>query len=74
MGIMLPYSVTCKNCNVNATGTAPNAFEFIKTQTEAGWLIPDAIQNQAILCPSCRQKSRGSETLQHLTLSENTSS
>ncbi len=48
------FSVRCGKCTNTRTRDADDVFNFMAAARLDGWQIPDAIENQPILCPTCR--------------------
>ena len=48
------YSVRCGKCTATCAKDADDVFNFMAILRLQGWQIPDAIENQPILCPKCR--------------------
>jgi hypothetical protein len=54
--LMATFSVKCGKCGTTHTGGGDDdtVFVYISTLRVQGWQIPDAIENQPILCPTCK--------------------
>jgi hypothetical protein len=48
------FSVRCSKCGIVNSKAADDVFSFMALERVAGWQIPDAIENQPILCPTCK--------------------
>jgi hypothetical protein len=51
---MTTFSVRCGKCAAVNSKDADDVFSFMTTERVAGWQIPDATENQPILCPTCK--------------------
>jgi len=48
------FSIRCGKCENAKTGNYDDVFQFMAALRVQGWQIPDAIENQPILCPICK--------------------
>jgi hypothetical protein len=60
---MPDFSVRCGKCPTVNTKEAADVFAFMTAEKANGWQIPDALENQPILCPVCKANTNFPTTL-----------
>ena len=56
--IMASFSVRCGKCENVKSANYDDVFQFMAALRVQGWQVPDAIENQPILCPTCKAAAK----------------